>query len=308
MKKLILCMLLALAGLSAGAQETYMFAQRDTCDLYLDIWRPDEGSATAVDSLAKPAIMYVFGGGFIMGRRNDPFTVEWFRHLNKEGYAVVSIDYRLGMKGYQMEKGLSGKVKASDRFLLSQQIGVEDVFSAVAFLDAHPELGIPADNIVISGSSAGAIISMASAYAVANGETAGLPEGFPGFKGVMSFAGAIISTTGAPQFKSAPCPLLLFHGTADEAVAYKNYGAFGRGLWGSHYVANQCQKRGWPCCIYRFTGRTHAVAAYMSYLWPYEEAFLNNVTRGTVYTIDATLTDASLPTWRNISLNDIYKK
>lgn len=308
MKKLFLTIALLLGFISANAQETHCFAQRDTCNLYLDIWRPADDAVTAIDSLAKPAVLYVFGGGFIQGRRNDPFTVKWFKRLNAEGYAVVSIDYRLGMKGYKVGKGLSGTLKASDRFHLSQQVGVEDVFSAVSFLAAHPELGIPSDNLVISGSSAGAIISLASAYAVANGELEGLPEGFAGFKGVMSFAGGIISNTGAPKFKQAPCPLLLFHGTADQAVAYKHLGAFGRGIWGSSYIAGKLQKKGWPCCIYRFTGRTHAVAAYMDYLWPMEEEFLEKVTLGVSHSIDATVDDPSLPTFWSISIDDIYKK
>lgn len=308
MKRMILIALALLLGFNAVAQETVCFAQRDTCDLYMDIWHADAGSATAIDSLAKPTVMYVFGGGFIRGRRNDPFVIKWFKHLNSQGYSVVSIDYRLGMKGYKVGKGLSGAYKASEQFLKSQQMGVEDVFSAVSYLDAHPELGIDAGNLVISGSSAGAIISLASAYDVANGNTEGLPEGFGGFKGVMSFAGAIISITGAPKFKQAPCPLLLFHGTADQAVAYKSFGAFGRGVWGSSYIASKMQKKGWQCCIYRFTDRSHAVAAYMDFLWPYEEAFLEKVTVGADYNVDAEVDDKSLPSWFNISVKDIYNR
>ena len=308
MKHILITILALVLAFGAQAQGTYKYAQKDTCDLYLDIWRPASDAVTAADTLQKPAILYVFGGGFITGTRDDPFTVKWFNRLNNEGYTVVSIDYRLGMKDYQVGKGLSGTLKASDRFFLSQQIGVEDVFSAVSFLASHPELGISADNIVLSGSSAGAIISLASAYAVANGKTEGLPEGFSGFKGVMSFAGGIISNEGAPKFKEAPCPLLLFHGTADEAVAYKFLGAFGRGIWGSSHIAGKLQKKGWPCCIYRFTGRTHAVAAYMDYLWPMEEEFLDHVTRGETYSVDATVDDPSLPTWWSVSIDDIYKK
>ena len=48
--------------------------------------------------------------------------------------------------------------------------------------------------------------------------TAILPEGFR-FKGVMSFAGAVMSTSGVPQYAAEPAPQLLFHGTADAAVA-----------------------------------------------------------------------------------------
>lgn len=311
MKHFLITLLGLVLAVSAGAQETYRYAQRDTCDLYLDIWRASD-SAPAQDSTAvaaRPTILYVFGGGFIMGQRNGKFIERWFHRLNEAGYAVVSVDYRLGMKDYQVGKGLGGALKASNRFLLSQQIGVDDVFSAVAFLSGHPELGIDTGNLVLAGSSAGAIISLASAYAVANGETAGLPEDFPGFKGVMSFAGGIISNAGPPKFKQAPCPLLLFHGTADKAVAYDRYGAAGRGLWGSNYIARQLGQKGWPCCIYRFAGRTHDVAAYMDWLWPMEKEFLEKtVEKGASYSVDALVDDPTLPSWTTISVDDIYSK
>ena len=201
MKKLLITFAALLCALASNAQETYCFAQRDTCSLYLDIWRPTSASVDA----RKPTVLYVFGGGFISGSRNDPTAVKWFGRLCQEGYSVVSIDYRLGMKGYKMGKGLAGASKALGRFVLAQRVGVEDVFSAVSYLAGHPELGIATDNLVISGSSAGAIISLASAYAIANGQTEGLPEGF-NFKGVMSFAGGIISDEGAPRYSCTEPP------------------------------------------------------------------------------------------------------
>ena len=296
------------AGLCAAAQETYRFAERDTCSLYLDIFRAAEGSETTFLGKAKPAVMFVFGGGFVMGQRVDNVSEEWFQHLNQEGYDVVTIDYRLGMKDYQVGKGLAGIFKASDRFVLSQQVGVEDVFSAVAFLADNPDLGIDVGNLVLCGSSAGAIISLASEYNIVNGNTEGLPAGF-NFKGVMSFAGAIISNSGAPKFKSAPCPILLLHGTADKAVQYKKFSAFGRGVWGSSWLAKQFAKNGWNHCIYRFKDRTHAVAAYMNYIWPLEKEFLEqNVILGANRTVDSIVDDPTLPSWdwANISTDDIY--
>ncbi|MBO4340111.1 MAG: carboxylesterase family protein [Bacteroidales bacterium] len=306
MKKIILLLTVLFAALAASAQETYRFAERDTCSLYLDIYRPAPGAPVVLDGKQKPTVMFVFGGGFIMGQRSDKFVLPWFDLLTGDGYTVVAIDYRLGMKGYKMGKGLSGAVKSSDRFLLSQQVGVEDVFSAVSFLAENRDLGVDADNLVLAGSSAGAIISMASEYAVVSGETGGLPKGF-NFKGVMSFAGAIISVTGAPRYKSAPCPTLMLHGTADKAVAYKHFGAFGRGIWGSSYLAEQFSKKGWEHCIYRFKDRSHDVAAYMYWLWDIEKEFLEqNVIKGSKRSVDAVVDDPSLPTWGNISLNDIY--
>ena len=308
MKKFALFFVFALIGLSAAAQETYHFADRDTCALYMDIWRPSEGAPTQLDSLAKPTIVYVFGGGFITGQRNGEWIEQWFKHLNDNGYAVVSIDYRLGMKGYKVGKGLSGAFKASEQFYLSQQMGVEDLFSAVRFLsDNGEELGIDVNNLVVAGSSAGAIISMAAEYDIVNGRAEGLPEGF-NFKGVMSFAGAVISITGAPEYKQAPCPTLLLHGTADQAVAYHKYGAAGRGIWGSDYIFRQWEKKGYEGnCIYRFEDRTHDVAAYMHVLWDIEQAFLEkNVIKRALRTIDATVDDESLPSWGNVSMDSIY--
>ncbi|MBP5676620.1 MAG: hypothetical protein J6W94_06375, partial [Bacteroidales bacterium] len=198
--------------------------------------------------------------------------------------------------------------KASSRFLLSQEVGVEDVFSAISFLNENKDLGIDVNNLVISGSSAGAIISMAAEYDIACGRTEGLPAGF-NFKGVMSFAGAIISNSGAPKFKSAPCPILFLHGTADKAVAYNKFGALGHGIWGSSYLSKQFSSKGWTHCIYRFTGLGHVVAAYMNYLWPIEKEFLEqNVILGVKRSVDAEVDDPSLPTWNwaDVSMDQIY--
>ena len=74
MRKLLITALIAFASVSLSAQElsgTYMVAQRDTCDLYMDVYLPAPGSQTTIDGKAKPTILFVFGGGFITGSRND---------------------------------------------------------------------------------------------------------------------------------------------------------------------------------------------------------------------------------------------
>ena len=306
MRKLLTSLLLAFSFCAVHAQETYLFAQRDTSQLYLDIFRPAEGSETTFQGLAKPTVIHVFGGGFIMGTRNDNYFREWIDKLNQEGYTVVTFDYRLGMKGYKVGKGLVGTFKATDQFEYSQRIGVEDLFAAVSYLAEHPELGIDTSNMVVAGSSAGAIIALAAIRDIANGTAQGLPEGFR-FKGAMSFAGAVISAKGTPKFQSAPCPVLLMHGTADKAVAYNKLAFVGRGIWGSSYWARKFGKQGYPCCIYRFKDRTHDVAAYHLVLWDLEKQFLQeNVMLGHARAVDAVVDDPSLPSWFAISLGDIY--
>ena len=101
-----------LSCLCASAQETYRFAERDTCALYMDIFRPDSTAQTTYKGVAKPAIMFVFGGGFVSGKRSDGAARQWFRTLNANGYTVVAIDYRLGMKGFKV--GKEWRVNKSD--------------------------------------------------------------------------------------------------------------------------------------------------------------------------------------------------
>ena len=175
-------------------------------------------------------------------------------------------------------------------------------------LDEKGIVFIDPGNIVLTGNSAGAIISLAAEYDILCGRAQGLPEGF-NFKGIMAFAGAIISLKGAPDFPAAPCPLLLMHGTADKAVAYDHYGVMGRGLWGSSYLAENLAKKGYRYSIYRYKDRTHDVAAYVETLWDLEEDFIeNDVILGRSRTIDAMVDDPGLPTWGDISLDSIYRK
>ena len=163
MKRLLFIFLLAFSFCEVSAQETYPFAQRDTTQLYLDIFRPAEGSETTFMGIEKPTIIHVFGGGFLIGTRSGGYFQDWINLLNQEGYTVVTIDYRLGMKGYKVGKGLAGAFNASGQFEISQNMGVEDLFSAVAYLAQNQEqLGIDPSNIVVAGSSAGAIITLAA--------------------------------------------------------------------------------------------------------------------------------------------------
>lgn len=315
MKKFLL-MIGLLLPCAAGAQVlsgTYMFAQRDTCDLYLDVYAPSQDAVMYADSLAKPTIVYVFGGGFITGRRNDPFILPWVKTLTDNGYRVVCTDYRLGLKGKKIRFDLFNILKSAKATKEAVDIGVDDTFAAVRFLcDNADALGIDPDNIVVSGSSAGAIISLSCELETCTPteRTAQLPEGFR-FKGVMSFAGAIMSDSGLPRYSIEPAPHLLFHGTADEAVVYDKT-AFGRfGFYGSSSLVKDIYApKGYPYCIYRFKGHSHDIAAHMLATWPEQKLFLErNVILGLHRTVDAIVDDPAVPAWKKISISvkDIYK-
>jgi carboxylesterase type B len=130
MKRTILLMLALLCVTVSFAQKktTYKVAQRDTCDLYMDVYDP---VVIPGDTLDRPTILYVFGGGFIMGQRDDPWVLPWFKLLNENGYRVVSVDYRLGLKGIQMRFDLFHLIQSADYTKKAVDMGVEGVFSSV---------------------------------------------------------------------------------------------------------------------------------------------------------------------------------
>lgn len=240
---------------------TYMFVRRDTCDLFLDVYNPAKSSQTKYNGKSKPAVIFMFGGGFIHGTRDDASYNKWFRQLTENGYRVISIDYRLGLKG-------SNKVGVAQVNVLDKAIhmAVEDLFSATKFIiENADQLGVDPSNIVISGSSAGAITVMQAEYELCNRTSWAqvLPEDFR-YAGVMSFAGAILSREGEVDYKVTPAPTLMLHGTADNLVNYKQIKLFNLGFFGGGKLVKRFEKLGFNYNMYHFLGYGHEIAGSMS--------------------------------------------
>lgn len=268
---------------------TYLFAKRDTCDLFLDIYNPSKGSMTTFDGKEKPTIIFMFGGGFIRGTRDDESYNKWFRQLTSNGYRVVSIDYRLGLKG-ENKVGVA-QVNVLDKAI---HMAVEDLFSATVFLmDNSTELGINPDNLLISGSSAGAITVMQAEYEIANRTSwaSVLPENF-NYAGVMSFSGAILSREGKVDFKNDPCPTLMLHGTSDELVPYEQIAVFNLGFFGGGKLVKRFQKYDLNYNMYHFIDYGHEIAGSMDTTFDLQLKFIEtNVIQGKKRIVEAWISD-----------------
>lgn len=268
---------------------TYLFVQRDTCDLFMDVYDPAEGSETSAFGIGKPTIIFMFGGGFIQGTRDDADYLKWFRMMTENGYRIISIDYRLGLKG-------SDKVGVAQVNVLDKAIhlAVEDLFSATTFIiDNAEQLGIDPGNIVISGSSAGAISVMQAEYEIANRTewASVLPSGF-NYAGVMSFSGAILSREGKVDFKDDPCPTLMLHGTADKLVPYEQIKVFNLGFFGGGKLVERFKKYGLSYNMYHFIDYGHEIAGSMDTTVDLQIRFLEtNVMQKKQRIVEAWLSD-----------------
>ena len=298
MKKAILLVTTAFLTLAASAatQEklispdgTYLFEKRDGEELFLDVYNPAKDSETTLDGKSKPTIMFMFGGGFIRGTRDDAGYHQWFKMLTDNGFKVISIDYRLGLKG-------SNKVGIAQVNVLDKAIhmAVEDLFSATRFVvDNADQLGVEPSNIVIAGSSAGAISVMQAEYEICNRTSWAkiLPQDF-NYAGVMSFSGAILSREGKVDYKKEPCPMLMLHGTSDELVPYKQIKFFNLGFFGAGKLVKRYEKFGFNYNMYHFIDYGHEIAGSMETTMDLQKKFLkSNVMQKKERIIEAWLTD-----------------
>ena len=132
------------------AKYTDLYAVKGADSLFLDRY-----TAVSVEQNdARPCLVFVFGGGFIAGERDAEKYLPFFHYMVNQGYDVVSIDYRLGLK----QVVASGDLSPENMMLgmaRTISMAVEDLYDATAFIvDKADEWGIDSSQIVACGSSA----------------------------------------------------------------------------------------------------------------------------------------------------------
>jgi len=190
---------------------TYVYAQKENEQLALDFYQPK-----ADDQRQRPLLIYVHGGAFASGKRDENNIAQFAEKLAKRGYTVASITYRLTMKGksFSCDQPTINKINTF-------QFAVEDIWSATNYLIQHTaELGIDTSKIVLSGSSAGAEAILHAAYWTDKDMLASsprLPNNFR-YAGLISMAGAIVDLNLITSENAIP--MQFFHGTCDPLVPY----------------------------------------------------------------------------------------
>ena len=252
----------ALAQTAAGSltpvvKETIAFAEKGGRTLYLDKYE----TASPESAEPRPVVLFAFGGGFYTGDRAYEGHMPYFEFLARNGFVVLSTDYRTMLKELDTDS-----IKSPVDFLEVLQGAIDtavvDFCDAARFAVEHAdEWNIDPSLIVASGSSAGAITALQAEYDICNGRytVARLPEGF-NFAGVVSFAGAI-SSKKKLDWNSSPCPIMLFHGNADTTVPYRKAHIAGLGgLWGSASIVKSLERIDSPYDFHIVANASHEIA------------------------------------------------
>lgn len=309
MKKNILLIAAILFGILSSAfsqeKETYLYAEKDSTKLYMDVYVPE------VQNEQHACLFFVFGGGFIGGKRDDSQVQQVKKYFTDKGYVVIAIDYRLGMRGQSNYSALM----AVKKFEAAIRMASEDLISALDYtlknLQDTKKYKINPANILVMGSSAGAITALQTDYALCNGyfNSNILPADFR-LAGVISYSGAIFSTHGKPKYKlHDPAPTLLCHGTVDKLVVYKKTQFANIGLFGSDVIAKQFKKNGYGYHIRRYTGLGHQVAIIYNDELPLVEQFINDYVfpQAKIQTDETYYNPGIEPKWLGWRVRDLKK-
>lgn len=279
--KRILLLVALLAAAAAQAQnvekKTFVYAVKGA-----DTLRLDRYTAPTPDSRMQPCMVFAFGGGFVSGERDGGGYLPYFDYYARQGWVVVSIDYRLGMKK-ALEAGTLSEDTFPEALVSTVSMAVEDLYDATSYVLSHADAwNVDAALVVTSGSSAGAITVLMGEYGICNDSPLArnnLPQNF-NYAGVIAYAGGIFDQGDELRWAHDPCPLMLFHGDADRNVPYDILSEGGYGFFGSKHIAEYLTVRRVPHWFYSVADTDHAMASRPMEENRYEiDAFLEKLVR-----------------------------
>lgn len=186
--------------------QTQVYLETNTEELKLDIYQPKNDQMEN-----RPLILFVHGGGFAGGARDEYAIMEFCKNMARRGIVAVSMSYTLTMKG----QSFGCKQAAKNKMETFKQSGSEISEATVHLLSQAQKLRIDSTKIILAGSSAGAeAVLHAAFWPEANTP---LPGDFQ-YGGLISMAGAIYDLDLIN--KETAIPMQFFHGTCDNLVPY----------------------------------------------------------------------------------------
>ena len=209
----------------------------------------------------RAAVIFVHGGGFRSGHRNNDAILELCSKLARKGFVAASIDYRTGLYS-DSETELSAAIVRS----------VQDLNAAIRFTRAHAGLlGIDTNLIFISGASSGGITVLQKAFL--KPDSTALMLGVSSLQaleagtnflpnssdaaGVFSLWGAVFDTS---WITASDLPVGCVHSEADSTIPYitgynRRNGAMK--LYGSLPIVQRARGQGLFTMLHTFQSGKH---------------------------------------------------
>ncbi|MDQ6771858.1 MAG: alpha/beta hydrolase [Candidatus Dormibacteraeota bacterium] len=247
---------LASVPLAAGEMATFTYCTAGHTQLAMDLYEPPAGAARPA-----PVLLQIYGGAGLYGDRKVEFLPGLVSDLNRSGFAVASIDYRLAP-------------------LHSLADQVADANCAVRFLRANAlRLGVDPARIGAYGGSQGGFLASAlgtgvpvqgqgadrGQYAGASGRVQAVVDGYgpidfrtlaqdgPSWVGNLGFVlrvgGGQRSQSPADYVASGDPPFLILHGTADSVIPFSQ----------SEEMAQRLRAAGVPVRLVTVQGGPHGL-------------------------------------------------
>lgn len=233
--------------------------------LKLDFYEPTGDTATI-----RPLIIWAHSGSFLGGSKTDVDVVALSQAFAKKGYVCASIDYRTGFFPVDSANSVKAVIRA-----------VQDMRASIRFFykdraDGTNTYKIDTNNIFLGGTSAGAIMSLHTAYLDRTCEindyvpasslaplgglegNSGNPCYSANVNGVINLCGALAKYC---WLEAGDLPFCSMHGNEDGVVKY-NRGIVNPGvqlmyLDGSRMLYEQAQAVGVQNPFYSFYGADH---------------------------------------------------
>lgn len=226
-----------------------------------DLYQPDG------DQLSKrPLIIWMHGGGFKFGSKNDKDVTLWSRSFAQRGYVCVSINYKLNKSFSFNYEGIKKNCYEA----------IVDLHQALRYLKANAaRFRIDTNRIILAGNSAGGMMALQAAYC-SPAELAQLgqvPQAAPGVGrvkalAVINFWGALFDIN---FLKNARVPIVSAHGSEDGNVPLTQKVDKKGGIYGSMAIHQRADLLHIPNDLKVFEGYAHQLQKHFNPIFSYSK-------------------------------------
>lgn len=222
-----------------------------------DIYQPHDDNAKK-----RPLIIWMHGGGFRTGSKNDKGIKLWSKEFAQRGYVSAAINYTLSKKTIIF--GIS-----PSELQKSAYYAVQDLKEAIAYFKLNADkYRIDTSKIILAGNSAGAIMALQTAYTnnLQLGEQVGLSKSdadlhstqYTKVAAVVNFWGAIFDIH---WLENAKVPIVSVYGSNDGIIDPDHKGT---PMYGSVAINRKADELKIPNAIKSFEGYSHELQKHFN--------------------------------------------